>query len=53
MPNELYVIIDWQNEEDITTIPNTTFETYSDALRYLIELSMKTHNIYLQIVEID
>ena len=48
----LYVILDWQDEEDIRVIPNLTFLTHSGAVEFLTKLSKDTDNKYLQVVEL-
>ena len=54
---KLFIIIDWQNEEDITVLKDKEGETlrfkdYSSAFKATCKELNETDNLYLQITEI-
>ena len=53
----LYVIIDWQDEEDIQVVKNPNSETFraerlDDATQMMIVIGHANNNQYLKVVEI-
>jgi len=54
----MFIIVDWQNEDDITVLKNpktletSRFDRVEDATKALVEESSRTKNIYLNIIEI-
>ncbi len=59
----MYIIIDWQNEEDITVLRQARerakdigetdrFDCLEDATAALVTEVNRTHNVYLKIVKI-
>ena len=54
---EMYIIVDWQNEEDITVLKaddgrTIRFERLEDATEAMVVESNRKANIYLMIVKL-